>query len=240
MTAHASPLVVSASSETLRQRYLDVRAWTEKLSAPFSPEDQIVQSTPEASPVKWHRAHTSWFFETFILAPRVEGYRPFHPAFRELFNSYYNHVGDRPERTRRGTFSRPSAQEVAGYRAHVDRCMLELLSGDIDAELHALVEIGLNHEQQHQELIVTDVKHAMASNPLQPACGPVPESPAAGLLKMDWMDFGGGIYTIGHNGEGFAFDNEGPQHEVLLAPFALASRLITNGEYTEFIADGGY
>jgi ergothioneine biosynthesis protein EgtB len=242
MSAHRSVLSpAAAEADHLRQEYLDVRGWTERLSAPLTPEDQMVQSCVEASPTKWHRAHTTWFFETFILTPLMPGYRAFDPAFRTIFNSYYNAVGDRPERTTRGAMSRPSAEQVRAYREYVDGCMLQLLERGVDARLRALVAIGLNHEQQHQELIVTDIKHAFATSPLRtPYWNDARRQGGERSASLGWIDFDGGVVTIGHSGKGFAFDNEGPQHEALLRPFRLASRLITNAEYIEFITDGGY
>ncbi|MFB3813303.1 MAG: ergothioneine biosynthesis protein EgtB [Terriglobales bacterium] len=226
----------------LAQHYQDVRRTTEALCAPLSADDQMVQSTPEASPVKWHQAHTTWFFETFILAPHLQDYRPLDARFRTLFNSYYKQVGEHPLRTIRNTFSRPTLEEVRIYRHYVDEHMLKLLAerGD-DPQLKPLVELGCNHEQQHQELILTDIKHAFWSNPLRPAYPHQPIAETSGNVpEMGWLKFDGGIYAIGHDGHGFAFDNEGPRHEVLLRPFVLASRLVTNREYLEFMNDGGY
>jgi ergothioneine biosynthesis protein EgtB len=222
------------------RRYGEVRAMTERLAAPLSPEDQMVQSCFEASPVKWHRAHTTWFFETFLLAEHLAGYRVFHPRFRELYNSYYNQVGVPPERSARGLMSRPSAEEVAAYRGHVDRHMQHLLAEGVAPELAALLELGLNHEQQHQELILTDIQHAFWRNPLRPAYQP--PQPRTGMVAapLEWMEQPGGLCEIGHDGRGFAFDNESPRHSVYLEAYSLASRLVSNGEYQEFIADGGY
>jgi ergothioneine biosynthesis protein EgtB len=202
----------------------------------------MVQSTPEASPAKWHQAHTTWFFETFILSSQLPGYRAFNPAFRDLFNSYYKQVGSHPLRTIRSTFSRPTLHDVRAYRNHVDEYMAQLLgSEDMSPEIAALVELGLNHEQQHQELILTDIKHAFWTNPLQPAYlnEPVEEAPAE-LPPLRWLNFDGGLRQIGHSGNGFAFDNEGPRHQVFLDSFRVASRLVTNGEFMQFMADNGY
>ena len=232
---------LESRAPTLLEQYRAVRSATDRLTAPLSADDQMVQSCLEASPAKWHRAHTTWFFETFVLAPHARGYREFDARFRYLFNSYYNHVGDRPERTTRAFFSRPSCDEVTGYREYVDGAMGELLSSEsLPEDVLDKIELGLHHEQQHQELIVSDIKHALWSNPLRPAyrdCGEH-ESPVAPALR--WFDFAGGIVGIGHAGAGFAFDNESPRHEVLLPAFRLASRLVTNAEYLEFICDGGY
>jgi ergothioneine biosynthesis protein EgtB len=234
-----------AVSPTPAERYLEVRRLTEQLCAPLSPEDQMVQSCPEASPAKWHRAHTTWFFETFLLEPHLPGYKPFHPDFRFLFNSYYVNVGERPARTARGTFSRPGAEQVSEYRAYVDRHMvawLDTLRGETEqaASPLDLVELGLNHEQQHQELIVTDIQHALWTNPLRPAYRRAAKQVAREAAPQRWIDFDGGVQPIGHSGHGFCFDNETPAHEVLLQPFRLASRLVTCGEYLEFMEAGGY
>ncbi|HUE38583.1 MAG TPA: DinB family protein, partial [Candidatus Binatia bacterium] len=219
----------------MAERYRHVRRTTEALSDPLSAEDCVVQSMPDASPVKWHLAHTSWFFETFVLEAAVAGYRPFHPQFRVLFNSYYNAVGDRHPRPDRGMLSRPSLDEVRGYRADVDRHVLEVLERTIPAALCEVVELGLHHEQQHQELILTDVKHLLSLNPLRPPYRAREETePSATPDAMRWHRHPGGIALIGHEGSSFAFDNERPRHRALVEPFALGSRLITNAEYLEF------
>jgi ergothioneine biosynthesis protein EgtB len=229
-----------ATAELLLRRYREVRETTARLCHGLSAEDCMVQSMADASPAKWHLAHTTWFFETFILATHVPGYRPINPEFRFLFNSYYNAIGEKPQRDRRGVFSRPSLEEVRDYREHVDAAMLRLLES-ASPVVAALVELGLNHEQQHQELIVTDVKHALWSNPLHPAYRSATavsaEHNASGL---GWVKFPGGIVDVGHDGNGFCFDNELPRHQQLAQPFALASRLITNAEYLDFMRDGGY
>ena len=232
--------VGAVAARAMALRYREVRAMTESLGAPLSPEDQMVQSCLEASPVKWHRAHTTWFFETFLLAPHSPGYRTLDNRFRFLFNSYYNNVGERPERTTRGMMSRPSAHDVARYRQHVDDAMERLLAETDDPQVVELVELGLNHEQQHQELIVTDIKHAFWTNPLRPAYWPAKQPGKQPAAPFSWKEHGGGVVEIGHAGPGFAFDNEAPRHRVFLEPYALASRLVTNHEYLEFIADGGY
>jgi ergothioneine biosynthesis protein EgtB len=228
---------------SLPDRFRAIRRATEDLARPLSAEDCGLQSMPEASPTKWHLAHTSWFFETFVLA-NAAGYRPFHPAYRALFNSYYNAVGDRHARPARGLLSRPSLDEVLVYRRHVDDAMLRALDG-ADA---ALVVLGLHHEQQHQELILTDIKHAFWMNPLRPSYAPAPvERVVADTADspLAWHERAGGTVDIGApasdaSGEPFAFDNECPRHTQLLRPHALASRLVTCGEYRAFIADGGY
>ena len=231
-----------AYADALAERFAAIRAATAALAAPLSDEDCAIQSMPDASPVKWHLAHTTWFFETFLLEPRLAGYRVYDPAFRTLFNSYYHAVGDRHPRPQRGLISRPSRAEVMSYRAHVEAALSDFLAGsDGDAGLGALVELGLQHEQQHQELILTDVLHMLSCNPLQPAylaSGDVRRGDVAAPLA--WVEFDGGLADIGHDGQGFAFDNELPRHREYLAPFALASRPVTNGEYLAFIADGGY
>lgn len=220
-------------------RYRQVRAASEALAAPLSAEDCQVQSMPDASPTKWHLAHTSWFFETFLLAEHVPGYRPFDPAYAVLFNSYYVGVGDRHPRPERGLLSRPSLEEVRAYRRHVDEAMLRFLEAPLPPATGALVELGLQHEQQHQELILMDIQHALSCNPLEPTYDDAP--PASGqATAQDWVSIPGGVYEIGHAGTGFAFDNESPRHRVWLEPFRIADRLATAGDYLRFIADGGY
>ena len=234
---------ITGQSASLAERYRSVRATTESLAAPLSPEDCAIQSMPDASPVKWHLAHTSWFFETFILEAHVAGYPTHHPAFRALFNSYYNAVGDKHPRPQRGLLSRPSRDEVLAYRAHVDAGMGDLLRNDraVEGELAALIELGINHEQQHQELVLTDVLHMLSCNPLAPAYAPSAFHARPDLSPpLAWVEFRAGLVEIGHGGEGFAFDNETPRHRRYLEAFALASRPVTNAEYLGFIADGGY
>jgi dimethylhistidine N-methyltransferase len=196
---------------------------------------------PDASPAKWHRAHTTWFFETFVLRQHLPGYQPFAPEYNYLFNSYYEAVGERHARDRRGLLTRPSADEVTAYRRHVDTAMRELLeAGKSCAELTAVVKLGLQHEQQHQELLLTDILHAFAQNPLLPAYSPYRPGEAVQSSPLEFTQFDGGCLAIGHGGAGFAFDNEAPRHEVILTPYRLANRLVTNGEWLDFIADGGY
>jgi ergothioneine biosynthesis protein EgtB len=224
-------------------RYLDVRGTTRDLARPLGPEDQTVQSMPDASPTKWHLAHTTWFFETFLLIPFAPDYRPFDPRYGYLFNSYYEAVGPRHPRPQRGMLTRPTVKDVGRYRDHVDAAMTRLIETadeSVWTKARPLVELGLNHEQQHQELILTDIKHAFSLNPLRPAyAAPVPRE-SAPAPAPSWIDFPGGVFPIGHLGDGFAFDNEGPRHDVLLRPFRIASRLATNGEYLAFMDDGGY
>jgi len=222
-------------SPPLAQNYAAVRAHSLVLAEDLSAEDCAIQSMPDASPVKWHLAHTSWFFETVILARRP-GYQALDPRYAFLFNSYYEALGPRHARPRRGLLTRPSLEDVIAYRAHVDAAMLEACA---DASLHNSILLGLNHEQQHQELILTDIKHAFFQNPLLPAYR-AGKAAADSPQAMEWLEHPGGLSLIGHDGNGFAFDNEYPRHKVLLHPFRIASRPVTNGEYQAFIADGGY
>ncbi len=229
-----------AAPFSLKQQYDAVRRRTERLCAPLSAEDQMVQSMTEASPAKWHQAHTTWFFETFLLTPNLRGYRPFDAHFRTLFNSYYKQLDGHPNRAMRGNFSRPALAQIMDYRRHVDQGMARLLEHDLSSETAALIELGLNHEQQHQELIVTDIKHAFWASPLRPAYRePLPDSNATSP-RLEWIRFEEGLREIGHDGQGFAFDNESPRHRVFTPAFAIASRLVTNAEYLEFMRDGGY
>lgn len=224
----------------LRDDFQAVRQRSLQLAAPLSNEDCCAQSMLDASPVKWHLAHTTWFFETFILEGREAGFAPFHPAFRVLFNSYYNGVGAKHPRAQRGLLTRPSLDEVRAYRADVDDRMLRLLEGGTDAGLAALLTLGLQHEQQHQELMLTDVKHLLAQNPIAPGYDGEPMAPESAPRPLSFIEFDGGLVEIGHDGRGFAFDNELPRHRSYVAPFTLASRLVTNGEYAAFIEAGGY
>jgi ergothioneine biosynthesis protein EgtB len=218
-----------------------VRARTLALAEPLSEEDCCVQSMPDASPVKWHLAHTTWFFETFILEKYERPFRPFNPAFRVLFNSYYNGVGEKHPRPQRGLLTRPALHEVHAYRADVDARMAALLAArGEDRELRLLTTLGLNHEQQHQELILTDVKHLLSMNPLKPAYLRRTSASPARAAPLEWLEFEGGVVEIGHDGNGFCFDNELPRHKQYLHPYRLASRLVTNGEYLRFVEDGGY
>ena len=285
------------ASTGLTDAYHAVRSASERLCDPLVTEDYVVQSMDDVSPTKWHLAHTTWFFETFVLTPHLAGYAAFDPAFKFLFNSYYVTVGDRHCRQNRGQLSRPTVADVYAYRAHVDAAMARLLADPPPAladTLQALMDIGLNHEQQHQELMLTDIKHVFWVNPLRPALsaavpggveGPSPSgvnhnsrsdhgsrtrpsddqgnetlsfddssqitvhpsarpppstAPGTALLRATWVKFDGGVHEIGHAGDGFAFDNETPRHKAYLEPFELGSRLVTNGEYKRFMADGGY
>jgi ergothioneine biosynthesis protein EgtB len=230
------------NAAALASQYTAVRHQTDTLTAHLSAEDQMVQSCPEASPAKWHLAHTSWFFETFILSTHLSGYRPFHPQFRDLFNSYYNAVGQQPEKSLRNTFSRPGLEDVRKYRAHVDEHMVRLLqSSGVTGDVRKLVVLGLNHEQQHQELLVTDIKHGFWSNPLHPAYQPAVAAASASSAQAQGQQlYPEGLYEIGAEGESFYFDNEGSRHKVFLRPFRLAARLATCGEYLSFMEDAGY
>jgi ergothioneine biosynthesis protein EgtB len=232
---------MGAAAFSPQYAYDSVRRRSLQLAGPLSSEDCGAQSMPDASPVKWHLAHTTWFFETFILEPREAQFRPFHPAFRMLFNSYYNGVGARHPRPQRGLLTRPSLDEVRAYRADVDARMCRLLAADPgDAALAQLLALGLQHEQQHQELILTDLKHLLSHNPLAPAYLASPLAAAPPAAELAWRRFDGGLADIGHTGAGFSFDNELPRHRVYVAPYALASRLVTNGEYRVFVDAGGY
>jgi len=240
MNREASTLELSTAAASLAESYRAVRATTDRLTAPLSPEDSTVQAMPDASPAKWHLAHTSWFFETFVLSAAVPGYRAFHPDFRVLFNSYYQQVGAQFPRPFRGLVTRPGLDEVRAYRAHVDRAMAALLAQGVDGELAERIEIGLHHEQQHQELIVTDFKYLLSCNPLHPVYQPALPRSVSAPEPLRWRSWPEAVREIGHAGPGFAFDNEGPRHRQLVLAFELASRPVTAGEYLEFIADRGY
>jgi ergothioneine biosynthesis protein EgtB len=224
----------------LRERYRAVRSHTMALAAPLSAEDCCVQSMLDASPVKWHLAHTTWFFETFILERMEPDFVPFHPAFRMLFNSYYNGVGDKHPRAQRGMLTQPALHEVLAYRADVDARMMRLLARGAGKDAAPLIELGMQHEQQHQELILTDLKHLLSLNPLKPAYAARGTEHAAHHATAAWLTFDAGVVGIGYRGAGFSFDNERPHHRQFVEPFALASRLVTNREYAAFIEAGGY
>ncbi len=235
--------VATASSATsglrVLRRYAAIRAHTEGLAAELTAEDQCVQSMPDASPAKWHRAHTTWFFEQFVLLSFLPGYGVFDADFCYLFNSYYEAVGARHPRPSRGLLTRPSVERIAAYRAHVDAAMAALLERLPDAAA-GLVELGLQHEQQHQELMLTDILHAFAQNPLAPAALPHWQEPVAAPGPTQFVDCPGGLQPLGYAGTGFCFDNETPRHQVFLPPYRMASRLVRNADWLEFIADGGY
>ncbi len=224
--------------------YDAVRLLTEKICVPLVTEDFVVQSMPDVSPTKWHLAHTSWFFETFVLKPHARGYAEYDSDFAYLFNSYYNAIGDRHCRQNRGQLSRPTVAQVYAYRAHIDGHMRRLLRAAVGTDLmhvlQPLMEIGLHHEQQHQELMLTDIKHVFWVNPLRPAYRPRSECPRGPVPAAKWIPFSAGLREIGHEGREFAFDNESPRHPEYVASFELGSRLVTNKEFKEFMADGGY
>jgi ergothioneine biosynthesis protein EgtB len=229
----------------LSRAYVETRALSLALSQPLSPEDMTVQSMADASPTKWHLAHTTWFFETFVLCPFGRDYRVFDGTFGFLFNSYYEALGARHPRPERGLLTRPTVDEVLCYRRHVDEAIgMLLVEGGQNAEtgetMEALITLGIHHEQQHQELILTDIAHAFSRNPLRPAYRPAPVPSTAAAPPVAWIERPGGLVEIGHGGKDFAFDNEGPRHRVFLAPYRLASRPVSNGEWIRFIADGGY
>ena len=233
-------------AESARDRWIEsfrtVRRETERRAAALSPEDQQIQSMPDASPTKWHRAHTTWFFEQFLLAPNVSGYKVFDERFAFLFNSYYVAAGPRHARPRRGLITRPTCDEVAAFRAHVDAAVAELIATAPQTLLEKLapvLEIGLHHEQQHQELITTDILHAFAQNPTDPVYDASWQMPRR-TGKQQFVDLPAGIHFVGHKGEGFCFDNEEPAHRELIEPVKISRALVTNGEWLEFIADGGY
>lgn len=224
-------------SDNVAEQFAATRALTEALVEPLSDADATVQSMPDASPAKWHLAHTTWFWETFLLRDHAAGYRLWRAEWPFLFNSYYEGEGERIARGARGMLARPSLAEILDWRAHVTDAMGPLLG---ERRLSALVELGIAHEQQHQELLLTDIKHAFHANPLGPKVWDDVESKLAVANEYGWRAHPGGIAAVGHDGAGFAFDNEGPRHRVLLEPFAIADRLVTNGEWQEFIDDGGY
>ncbi len=229
----------------LKLRYHEVRAHSLALAAPLSAEDQCIQSMPDASPTKWHLAHTTWFFETLLLQPHAERYDPYDARFQYLFNSYYEALGPRHPRPQRGLLTRPTLDQVHAYRHHVDAAVAALLDSADSvtlARIEPILTLGLNHEQQHQELILTDILHALSCNPLLPAYRAVErhESPHLSAEPMRWLAQPSGIHHVGHAGSGFSFDNETPRHTTLIRPFAIADRLVTCGEYAAFIADGGY
>jgi ergothioneine biosynthesis protein EgtB len=228
------------AATVLAEEFCKVRSQSLALSAPLTPEDMMVQSCADASPAKWHLAHTTWFFETFVLREFVPGYRPFHPDFVWLFNSYYNAVSAQPEKKLRASFSRPMAEEILAYRHHVDAAMEDFAAGEVPEAARARIVLGLNHEQQHQELLITDIKHAFWSNPLHPVYAQGGIGATRQYAPMQWVDFAGAVVEIGHSGIDFSFDNETPRHKVFLEPFRLASRPVTCAEYLAFMEDGGY
>lgn len=238
-----SPPEAGARADALC-RWRHVRRRSAELAAPLTPEDQGIQSMPDASPTKWHLGHTTWFFETLLLVPHAPGYRPFDTRFPLLFNSYYEALGPRHPRPQRGVLSRPAAGEVAAWRQRVDGAVADLIATAAAATWAAvapLLDLGLAHEEQHQELLLTDIKHALSLNPLAPAYDPALPVPEGTAPPLEWITHPGGLVEIGHAaGAGFAYDNEAPRHRCWLEPFRLASRAVTCGEFLAFIDDGGY
>jgi ergothioneine biosynthesis protein EgtB len=238
----AKPAELDARRQFWREAFARVRVETERRASPLSAEDQIVQSMPDASPTKWHRAHVTWFFEQFLLLPNDPGYRIFDRRFPFLFNSYYVAAGPRHARPQRGLITRPKGADVAGYRAHVDAAvdrLIETAPAERAADIFNIIEVGLNHEQQHQELLITDILHAFAQNPTAPAYDPRWQPPQRARAE-GYVNVPSGIRSIGHDGEGFCFDNENPRHDVLLQKTRLARSLVSNGEWLAFMVDGGY
>jgi ergothioneine biosynthesis protein EgtB len=230
-------------AQDLVEAFLAVRGETERRAAPLSGEDQLIQSMPDASPAKWHRAHTTWFFEQFLLAKHCASYTPFHPDYAFLFNSYYVSAGPRHARHRRGDLTRPSADEITAYRRHVDAATVKFLHEATEEQLRAiapLVEVGLNHEQQHQELMLTDILHAFAQNPIAPAYDEAWRCPGSTRSREQWVTLSEGIHTIGHGDDSFHFDNEKPAHRALVGPVNLNRNLVSNAEWLAFMEDGGY
>jgi ergothioneine biosynthesis protein EgtB len=228
--------------ERLRRRLLRTRRASRDFAVPLTAEDQCAQAMDDASPTKWHLAHTTWFFETFVLEPFLPGYRAFDGRFKYCFNSYYESEGPRQPRPRRGLLTRPTGEEVAAYRAHVDTNLEEMFALDLrgDREIAARIELGVHHEEQHQELLLTDILALFAASPLRPAYRVSAPRMSASATPQGWRRYDGGLVEIGARGDAFAFDNEGPRHKVWLEPFALADRLVTAGEWLEFMREGGY
>ncbi len=233
-------LLSSERATALKERFVRVRAQTERLANPLSAEDCQAQSMPDASPVKWHLAHVAWFFETFVLEGFEPGFAPFNASFRVLFNSYYNAVGDKHPRPQRGLLTRPSLVEVMQWRKQVDARVLSLLESKDDEGMLTVIELGLHHEQQHQELLLTDVKHLLSCNALPPMYEKTWPPVVVAPVPACWVKVEGGLKEIGHEGSGFAFDNETPRHRVWLESYALMNRLVTHGEWLDFMLDGGY
>jgi len=233
-------MTLSVDASQLTQRFLEVRATTDLLSSRLSPEDQTPQSMPDASPTKWHRAHTTWFFEEFLLRPDPE-YTEYDPSYRYLFNSYYEAVGPRHPRPQRGLVTRPGIADVARYREYVQDALVRALdAGKLDAPARELVELGCNHEQQHQELLLMDIKHLFSTQPFAPVYIERPLDSPRPAVAQAWRSVPGGLVEIGHDGVGFAYDNEGPRHRAFLEDFQIAERAVTVGDWLEFMADGGY
>ena len=236
-SAHNAP----SHHDDLRRRLMETRALSNDLAQPLSDEDQVVQAMDDASPTKWHLAHTTWFFEAFVLSRFLPGYSRFDDNFEYCFNSYYESVGPRHPRPFRGLLTRPSGDAVRDYRAHVDEALETLLTHDVPQEASTLIELGINHEQQHQELLLTDILSLFASQPLKPAYrDAVDGETLRDADPVTFVSFDGGVFKVGHDGTGFSYDNEGPRHEQLIRPFKLANRCVTNAEWIAFIEDGGY
>jgi ergothioneine biosynthesis protein EgtB len=231
------------SRDELAELYQKVRAQSVALCAPLAPEDMVVQSMPDASPTKWHLSHTTWFFETFVLKAALPAYRSSDARYAYLYNSYYEGVGAQFPRAQRGLLSRPTVQEVLAYRKSVDAEIVRFVRHASDGQYPDyafLIEVGVNHEEQHQELMLTDIKTVLCENPLEPAYAPEPVPVSGQTPPLAWLGFGGGLVEIGDRSEGFAFDNERPRHRVYLEPFELGARPVSWGEYLEFVGDGGY
>lgn len=244
MNANPASAMEEASVQTLINYFNQVRSLTESLCEPLVTEDYVIAPTAHiGSPIRWHLAHTSWFFETMLLVPYVKGYKEFHPQYNFFFNSYYVQLGDKQDRTQRAFVSRPTVSEVYEYRKYVTDHMLQLMDNLDESqwtELEPIITIGIHHEQQHQELMVTDIKHIFWNNPLRPVYKAKESVPEAEAFPLDWHRFDAGNYWIGHDGSGFAYDNEGGRHQQYVGDFELGSRLVTNGEFIEFIEDRGY
>jgi ergothioneine biosynthesis protein EgtB len=243
LSRDADLLTENDGRENLTARFKKVRNFSSKLCATLVTEDFVIQSMPDVSPTKWHLAHTSWFFETFVLAKAVRNYKPLNKDYAYLFNSYYVQAGDRFYRPHRGFLSRPTVEDVFKYRQFVDENMFEFIqSADENTynEFAPVIEIGINHEQQHQELLLTDIKHVFSMNPLHPVYRETGLLSSADILPVEWINFDEGVFETGHDGNGFCYDNETPRHKTYIQPFKLANRLVTNREYLEFIEDGGY
>ncbi|HEX5367977.1 MAG TPA: ergothioneine biosynthesis protein EgtB [Dehalococcoidia bacterium] len=228
---------------SLIDAFLIMRRQTEKLCEPLETEDYVIQSVSDVSPPKWHLAHTSWFFENFVLDPNLQAYQRFHPMYAYLFNSYYNLAGKYHPRVKRGVLSRPTVSDIYNYRSHVTESVVALLQRANDEQVQSLGEImtlGINHEQQHQELLVTDIKHILWCNPLEAVYRERAPDSSSPVARLGWREFDGGLHEFGFDGDGFSFDNELPRHPVFLNDFRIADRLVTNGEYLAFVQDGGY
>ncbi|GAB5402741.1 MAG: ergothioneine biosynthesis protein EgtB [Aureliella sp.] len=238
---NSSQAMPATIAEELVERFRRVRSLSEQIAAPLSPEDCCVQSMPDVSPTRWHLAHTTWFFETFVLR-HMSGYEKFDDSFEYLFNSYYNTVGEQFPRDRRGLLSRPDLDQTLAYREHVDRSVERILQGDCDADLLNVISLGLQHEQQHQELMITDIKHVLSCNPLLPAYSEYPrtDSVRSGAAEQRWLERGEQVVETGYAGAHFCFDNETPRHRNLMQPHRISSSLVTNAQYQQFVDDGGY